>query len=457
MHDAQGYVLTANSAEAVRLYNKAQVEVLSYRLSATQTVKDAIAADPAFAMARCLRGYQLMMFGTFVVYNNVRSELEQAEALQASLTMREQLHLQALRAWYEGQPSRAIIIWDRLLSDFPLDILALRMHHFNAFWTGRPLTLRSAPASILDVWTPDIPGYGNVLGMLAFGYEECGQYREAEKYGRMAVEHNPEDLWALHAVAHVLEMEDRQSDGISWLSTRQDQWSDRNPFKGHLWWHLALFHIESGDYDAALDLYDRSILNQGSSFYLDVQNAASLLARLHLLGVDVGDRWTPLADYAEQHIGDHALIFTDLHFMMALARTGRFDAARKLLASMDEYAGSNTDNGAVIRDVGYGLCQGILSFEQGDYNAAIEHIGPLHNQDAPLGASHAQRDIVNQYLIEATLRARKLGMARMLLSERIELRPRNEAAQQKHRTIIEQLRRDVPGEGLGLLRGVGQH
>ncbi|KAA2212900.1 tetratricopeptide repeat protein [Teichococcus oryzae] len=433
MNDAQGYPLTTSSPQAALLYNIAQQNLLEYRLVTMQSIKDAIEADPHFAMAHCLRGYQFMMYGSFSVLNNAKSALRAAEAGAAGATERERMHVEALRAWTEGRTGRAITTWEQLLGAYPLDIVALRMHHFNCFWTGRQHSLRGGAAAVLDRWSQDMPGYGNVLGMLAFGYEECGQYREAEKFGRLAVQHNPHDLWALHAVAHVMEMEDRQREGIDWLTRPEDHWSDRNPFKGHLWWHLALFHLESGHYDQVLDLYDRCVRNDGSTFYLDIQNAASLLARLELLGVEAGDRWTQLADFAEKSIGDHGLIFTDLHYMMALAKERRFDAAERLLASMEEFAAEDAaDSAAVVRSIGLPLCRGILRFEQGDYAGAVDALAPLHNNDAPIGASHAQRDIIDQYLIEATRRASNLPRTRMLLAERAALRPRNKAAVERH-------------------------
>lgn len=438
--DPQGYRLTTSSGEAARLYNLAQQNLLEYRLNTMQTIKDTIAADPDFALAHCLRGYQFMMYGSFSVLNAAKSALRAAEGCAGAATPRERLHIEALRAWAEGKTGRAILLWEQVLGDHPLDIVALRLHHFNCFWTGRQHSLRGGAASVLDVWSEDVPGYGNVLGMLAFGYEECGQYREAERFGRMAVERNANDLWAIHAVAHVLEMEDRQEEGIAWLARPEDAWSDRNPFKGHLWWHLALFHLESGQYDQVLALYDRSVRNDGSTFYLDIQNAASLLARLELLKVDVGDRWAGLADFAEKSIGDHGLIFTDLHYMMALARERRFGAAERLLESMGEFAADDeADSAAVVRTLGLPLCRGILAFEQGDYAAAIGHFAPLHNNDAAIGASHAQRDIIDQYLIEATLRARRLSQTRMLLAERVRLRPRNQAAVERHRDVARKI------------------
>jgi tetratricopeptide (TPR) repeat protein len=406
-----------------------------------QSIKDTIEADPHFVMAHTLRGYQFMMYGSFSVLKSAKSALRAAEAGATGVTPRERMHIKALWAWTEGLTGQAIQIWEQLLSDYPLDIVALRLHHFNCFWTGRQHSLRGGAAAVLDMWSRDIPGYGNVLGMLAFGYEECGQYREAERLGREAVQHNPNDLWAVHAVAHVLEMEDRQQEGIDWLARPHDHWSDRNPFKGHLWWHLALFRLESGQYDEVLALYDQSIRNDGSTFYLDIQNAASLLARLDLLGVDVGDRWANLADFAEKSIGDHGLIFTDLHYMMALARERRFAAAGRLLASMEEFAAvEKADSAEVIRNLGLPICRGILLFEQGDYAGAAEQFEPLHNNDAAIGASHAQRDIIDQYLIEANLRAKRLSRTRMLLAERVRLRPRNRMAVDRHLDVSRRIR-----------------
>lgn len=436
MHDAQGYRLSTSSVTAARLYNLAQRNLLEYRLTTMPMIKQAIAADPEFALAHCLRGYQFMMYGSFSVLPSARGALASAEAHAAGATPRERRHIAALRAWTEGRVSDAVALWEALLADHPRDIVALRMHHFNCFWSGRPHSLRGGPLALLDAWSDDVPGYGNVLGMLAFGMEECGQYAEAERFGRMAVERNPDDLWAIHAVAHVMEMQDRQEEGIAWLARPADAWSDRNPFKGHLWWHLALFHLESGQYDQVLSLYDRSVQNDGSTFYLDIQNAASLLARLDLYGVDVGARWESLAEFAEKCIGDHGLIFTDLHYMMALAKQRRFDAAERLLRSMEEYAADETvDAAPVVRRLGLPLCRGILAFEQGDYDGAVDHFAPLHNNDWPLGASHAQRDIVDQYLIEASIRAERLGQARMLLAERVRLRPNNHAAAERHRAV----------------------
>ena len=83
--------------------------------------------------------------------------------------------------------------------------------------------------------------------MYAFGLEETGDYARAEEVGRRAVELNARDAWASHAVAHVMEMQARLDEGISWLETTSRSWARDNGFAYHNHWHLALYHLDLGD------------------------------------------------------------------------------------------------------------------------------------------------------------------------------------------------------------------
>ena len=412
MKDNQGLLVSTASATALDGLNKAISALLEYRLTAMPLIKIAINEDQSFCMAHCLRGYMLMMFGTFSVYGNARDALGNATTHMASATERERQHVAALELWLEGDLRQACMRWEWILAENPLDILALRMHHFNSFWMGRPQALQSAPASVLQSWSADVPHYGNVLGMLAFGLEENGQYEAAERYGREAVARNPNDLWGVHSVAHVLEMQNRHDEGTDWLAFSDERWSDRNPFRSHLWWHLGLFLIAQRRYDEAVALYDSAIHNKNSDFYLDIQNAASFLARLEFEKVTTGNRWAALADHADLHRDDHALVFTDIHCVMSLARERRFAQADKLIDSMMRYAReSDFHVPQVIRRVGVQACRGIVAFEQGEYLQALALILPLRPQLFEVGASHAQRDVIVQYALEA---ARRGGLSKVV-------------------------------------------
>lgn len=426
MHkDRRGLALTTESAQAAEAFNAAVGDYLEYRLTAGERVKAALAADAGFVMGHALRGYFMLLLGSNSSLPLARKALDEARAGSAKATRREQMHVAALEAWCAGDTPRACDVWEALLAENPTDVLALRLQHFAAFWLGRAHALRDTPAGVLPAWDPAMPGYGNVLGMLAFGLEECGDYAAAEKAGRQAVEVSRDDLWAVHAVAHVLEMQGRLKDGMTWLAQPAGAWGDRNPFKDHLWWHTALFPLEAGDYQRVLALYDAEVELDETGFYLDVQNAASLLLRLEFCGVDVGRRWELLANVAEKRVGDHVLAFTDTHFMMALARGGRREAAERMLASLDQLAVK--PDGPAIAGIAAALtkpvCEAIVAFADRNFERTIELLMPLRHSWQGLGASHAQRDIFSQILIEAAIGARRTPLARQLLAQRTTLRP----------------------------------
>src|SRR5438105_2506300 len=260
--------------------------------------------------------------------------------------------------------------------------------------------MRDTAARGAGAWDAGTPGYGHVLGMYAFGLEECGDYAAAEPNGRRAVEMCGDDLWAVHAVAHVLEMQGRLDEGAKFLAQPYGTWEDRNPFRQHLWWHTALFPLELGQYDRVLEFYDRAIRAEPSDFYLDIQNAASLLFRLEWCGVDVGPRWRELADIAEKRIDDHVLAFTDLHFMLALCRDGRLSAAERLLASLRAFA-RTPDNAAAatMEPAAIPIAEAMLAGAKGDYDTATDRLAASRYRWPALGASHAQRDLFALLLI----------------------------------------------------------
>ncbi len=385
-------------------------------------LKQALAEDPAFCMAECMRGYMLMLFSSTTVLDGARDALARARACAAGATSREQQHVDALGLWLEGRLLEACARWEFILMQHPLDLAALRLHHFVTFWCGRSRQLATAPASVLEAYGADTPGRGNVLGMLCFGLEENNLYSQAEPFGRQAVESNPDDLWAIHSVAHVMEMQRRTREGLAWLDYPADAWADRNPFRGHLWWHRGLFVIEAGELDEALQLYDRSIYDTQSAFYLDIQNAAAFLARLEFAGVDVGDRWEILGEHAVANLHDHVLAFTDLNHVLTLARTRRFSEARDFLDSMRAVAESaDTDLPRALRDVAIGMGESLVRFEEGDPAGALTRMIELRPRLIEVGASHAQRDLFSLYAIEAARRAGDDAALRYLTRERAQM------------------------------------
>ena len=419
MLEGQGLPITVGNATAVSAYNKAVTEWLDYKVSSMRTLKQAIELEPDFCMAHCFRGYLFVTFNSAAVLPAAVASLNKAAALTGTASEREQRHVAALRHLLEGAPNRACACWDEITADYPHDILALRMHHYTCFWSGYRQQLLALPAAVLPAWDDTVPHYGNLLGMVAFGLEELGLYNQAERYGRDAAEQNPDDLWAVHAVAHVMEMQQRAVDGIRWLDYSLDHFRDFNPFRGHIWWHKGLFFIESGSLDTALSLYDDAIHDTQSEFFLDVQNSVSFLARLELKGVYVGDRWQALADIAAGNNAGHSLVFTDLHHIIALCRGQKFDEAAAHIASMQNYAATQTSHtAAVIKNVGVPIGHSLLAYEQGDYDTALD-LMITHRIFIPqLGASNAQRDLLALFGIDMARLAKASALHSQLVQER---------------------------------------
>jgi tetratricopeptide (TPR) repeat protein len=336
---------------------------------------------------------------------------------------RESAHLDALDAWADGAQDRAIAIWERIVAEHPRDILAFRFHHFSAFWMGRTAAMLTNVERALPHWDGDVPGYGSMLACRAFANEECGNYAVAEQAGREAIRRDPSDLWAAHAVAHVLEMQGRRAEGIGWITNLTPHFGEGNNLRHHIFWHQAMFHLERGEHAEVLRLYDTGFRDLNSpvtqmqpDLYIDCQNAASMLFRLERQGVAVGARWVELADKAEARIGDCLSAFTLPHWMMALAATGRFAAAERMLAAMRDYAGANMgENPRIVRDVAIPVCQALLHRARGEPAAAAAAMRPAIGGLYELGGSYAQQDVLEQLFLDCAMQAGLRADALMLL------------------------------------------
>jgi tetratricopeptide (TPR) repeat protein len=418
--DSRGLAITTPSADAAKAIDQAVKAYMDYGTTAGAHLKTALEHDPASVMALCMRGYFFLMLETKALLPRVMQTLDEIKPHLGGATRREQLHVHALEAWAAGDIMGACARWEELLAQFPLDLLALKLHHTMTFYTGRSHIMRSVVSGVLGAWSDEVPDYGCVQGMYAYALEECGAYDQAEWWGRQAVERNPGDLWAIHSVAHVLEMQGRSAEGVKWLDFTPEQWAKKNPFKAHVWWHAGLFLLAQGENDRALEFYDKALCSVNSENYVDVSNQAALLKRIEMNSVDVGDRWHALAEHSEKRMHDHMLPFRDAHFCLALAANGNFDAARRHIESMAAFAREAKGwRAEATAEVLLPLCEGMIGYQAGDYDKATDLFWPIRNDISTIGGSHAQRDLFAQIICDAAARSSKLPVARSLLSERV--------------------------------------
>lgn len=380
-------------------------------------------ADPGWALPRVMQAGFLLSLTEPQHQAEAQRLLNTAETLLQGAPTRERAHFEAQCAVAEGRWQHACRVWDELLLEHPRDALALQWAQLWDFYRGDAPSQRLRPARALPEWSEADPLFPCVLGLYAFGLEECNLYPQAEEAGRRAVAGDARVPWAVHAVAHVMEMQGRFEDGAAWLRQHQPGWAEGNGFAGHLWWHMGLFRLEALDVPGVQRLIDAHLSGPALQITLQRLDAAALLWRMHLLGIDVGARFVELLrDWMprDEDAGHHA--FNDLHVLVALIGADELLRAESWIARCAARAMTPEDarrsNHAVAREVGLPLMRGLLAFAHGDADAAVAALHSARGQAQRIGGSHAQRDLIDQTLLAASVRASHRHVGRALLNER---------------------------------------
>lgn len=375
---------------------------------------------PEFAQGHAVKGLFCLLLGRREMVDIARTCTATARhaAEKRPPNAREAAYLDALDAWLAGRPSHAAELLESALAANPRDALAMKLVQAIRFVLGQPEAMRRSIEGVIEQWS-DHPALGYLKGCYAFTLEETGDYAAGETAGREGLLLAPDDAWGLHAVAHVYDMTARASDGLYWLSGQTRAWEHCNNFRFHVWWHIALMHLDQGQYDAALDLYDTEIRAERTDDYRDIANASSLLSRLEIEGIDVGPRWDELADIAERRTGDGALVFADLHYMLALIGGHRADATADLLRRMSTDATRrDTEIARLMARPGLSAATGLEAYGEGHFAEAFLNLNAARRDLQTIGGSHAQRDVFERLTIEAALRGGYLNAAERMLADR---------------------------------------
>lgn len=419
--DKQGNALSGATIEAAAFFNEAVEAFNIYRGDPVGMVDNAIAVAPDFAMAHIFKAYLFGLATEPEATKEARTIIARIKTLR--LSQREASHVAVLERILEGQWTAAAEELDRHSASYPHDIIALQSGHLADFYRANARNLRDRITRVLPKWSADMPGYSILLGMHAFGLEETGDYARAEDTGRRAVDLQPLDCWAHHAVAHVMEMQGRPEDGIGWMIAREPHWSgDDNFFKVHNWWHRSLYHFELGQLDEVFALYDGPIRQDRSSIALDMVDASALLWRLHLSGHDIGTRWKELATAWDSHADGRTYPFNDWHAVMAYLGADRNAEVERIIEGYRNNT-CDTETAKWGRRTALPLVEGFSAFWHGDYQTAVDRLYGARFIANSFGGSHAQRDIIDWTLAEAAVRGGLTGLAESLANERLALKP----------------------------------
>ncbi|HFD6782096.1 TPA: tetratricopeptide repeat protein [Pseudomonas aeruginosa] len=406
-----GLVVSTDSELCCGAFNQALWMHLKFMCGAEDELSNAITHDPDFALAYVFRGYIQMQSYNFNRAKDAAVSLCEARSRSGRMNVREAAHANALSLWIHGNLHLALQQWEHILDDYPLDIMALWLHHFNTLWLGRPESMHFSVERVVPFWSSEQKSWTTFLACRSFANEEVGNYLVAENLGRMSVESDPSEMWGAHAVAHVFEMQGRRLEGLSFIDALEPNWGRGNNFKHHIFWHSAMFNMELFEFDEVLDLYDRKFRNVNSpltqsipDLHVDIQNSVSTLFRLELQSVDVGQRWGELADKAESRIGDCLSAFTLPHWVMALSTVGRDSAVVKLLDALRECASGVSPMSRTLKDVALPVCSAIVAYRKKDYLSALTIMRPVVGIMYRLGGSPLQQDLLEQLYMDSAVR-----------------------------------------------------
>ena len=385
-------------------YERALESLRLQRGNTRRLAAEAVAAEPDSAAAQLLEATLLASSRDVRDFENAGWAYARLRTLDPGSP-----HLGALAAVLDGDLVGAVRIYDAIQDD----LLALWAAQLLDYYQGNALAQRERSARVLGRSSPSMPGYHAVLSMHAFALHESGEYAAAEDAAHRALELEPRDMRAQHAMLHVFEMRGQPANGVRWAAARSAQWESH-----HMWWHLALYMLALRRPHGALTIYDLRLQDESVAGMID---ASALLWRLHLARVDVGERFAALAERWADRAEDAFCAFNDLHAMMAFVGAERWDLARLLLRAQQRrlmrLSGANHD---MTRLVGYPASRALAAFGRGDYTTAEALLRALPAVAHRVGGSHAQRDVLHLTQAAAAARAPAKGYTHAFaLSQRL--------------------------------------
>ncbi len=421
--DPRGVPVSCAEPGAIEGLEKALEMALAFRGDAIAQIDQVLRDYPDFIMGWLFKAGWLTQSMETRIYPDMVAAVTQAEKLLATANARERGHYAAVEAWMHGDFYGAVQKWEAVLTAYPMDLFALALIHYTDVLLGDVVGQRDVVARVFNLWDENVPGFEFVLGFYAFGLEENRDFAEAEEMGRRALAIRPDNPYSVHAVSHVMEMQGRQVGGIRFMQDNLAYWGTSN-FANHLWWHTSLYHLDLEQNDMVMDIFDshlNSVGKEGDRY--EELDAAALLWRLNLVGIDVGDRWAHLADKWATSAQDTLYAFNDVHAMMTFVADDRVEAQAALLSANERHIENASDaNASMSREIGLPFCLAIQDFKSGNYSACVDRLLPVRYMTQKLGGSFAQRDIIGWTLLEAALRAKRFDLALGLANERAALK-----------------------------------
>ena len=421
MDDRFGLPLTTNvPAAAERLVEGVDL-LLEQNYGPEEKFQQALEAAEGLALAHALTAFMWIKRGQAA---EARQSAAQAQALAQGVSRRETRIIQAMDLWANGKGPQAVPIAREHLAEHPRDMIMARILHrlytLGCNGSGVP----DFPAHLLDMVKSIERANGDewaFLGLSSFAHHEMGLLDQSLRLAEGSLRLRPNNAVAAHSAAHVYFERGDHSDGNEFLGSWLPGFDKRAPYHVHLSWHQALFELATGRYQSASELYETDIRPAVTEKRVTALNdSASLMWRMQMYGdASAPFPWQEVCDLAAPAAAGPGPAFRDAHAALAFAGSGDDPSLDRLLDRL-LHAGEVGD--PLAREVTLPLVRGIGAFANGDYSEAVAQMEPVFPQLARIGGSHAQREVFEDTLLEAFLRAEEYDKAENMLGTRLSTR-----------------------------------
>jgi pentatricopeptide repeat protein len=419
--DRNGNAVSTPSATAAERYNKGIDLAISNGAFVVETLQRAVDADPGFALPYAALARQLQYQGQM---KEARAALEQAKALSAGTSRREQGHIAAIASCMEQDGETALAFVKEHVAEYPTDAWVLYQAtgvYSLVGFSGH----QEREGEQMDLLMPLVDAYGDdwwFLAALAFAENEVNRQTEARRHAERSLQLHQRSGATAHTVAHIHFECGDVATGAAFLAGWRQGYEREAAMYGHLAWHHALFELTLGNLDRVDAIYENELapaMSQSPALGR-IADAASLLWRLLLGGRESELPWADLSTFATDRFGQAGLMFADIHCALAHAAAGNIDALDRLVAQLRvrDDAGK-LPAGSIVP----AIAEAVGHFARGEYEQTARLLEPRMHEVVRIGGSHAQREVVEDTLIEAYFRAGEFERAEGLLRERVERRP----------------------------------
>jgi hypothetical protein len=444
MNDSLGNPITLHDAASLPALNDFVEGFLRCEARAVNVLELAETDSSAIAQACCAALHMFAESREGPV--SARRFIDAACTAAPKASGREQRFVAAIKAWVDADLPLAIRLHEEQAKVCPRDLVSVKLGQYHLFNQGDAAGMLRLALTAL----PKASDVAQMHGMAAFGWEQCHLLAQAEAAGRTALSMTPREPWAQHAQAHVMLTQGRLHEGLQFMQRSSRTWTGLNSFMvTHNWWHLALFAIDLGQGDLALALYDQQVWGVVKDYSQDQIGAVSLLARLELAGLDVGDRWQDVAEHIKGRLDDQVLPFLDLQYLYGLARAGRPEADT-LLRNIESHGRRHAANGSdtatqVWREVATPAAHGLVAHARGHYLQTLDGLGQALPRLLEIGGSHAQRDLFEQIHLDALMHCGRWGAAQQLVQQRCNGQPESLRLKSQAQRVYSMLGIDARG------------